>query len=87
VEAALLRYLAVAHYGRGPLGAEGELRPFWKSDVVAAVEARRTFLLPFRTAARTQPAADKPVLALTREIETIARNVLATLYPDARRHP
>jgi hypothetical protein len=86
VEAALLRYLAVAHYDRGPDGAEGELRPFWKSDVVAAVEARKTFLLPFWAAARTQPDSGKLVLALAREIETIARNVLATLYPDAR-HP
>jgi hypothetical protein len=86
VEAALLRYLAVAHYGRGPVRAEGELRPFWKRDVVAAVEARKTFLLPFWAAARTQPDSGKLVLALAREIETIARNVLATLYPDAR-HP
>ena len=85
VEAALLRYLAVAHYGRGPEGAEGELRPYWKSDVVVAVEGRKTFLLPFWTAARTQPDSGKLVLALAREIETIARNVLATLYPDASR--
>ena len=46
-EAALLRYLAVAHYGRGPIGAEGELRPFWKSDVVVAVEARRSLPAAF----------------------------------------
>jgi hypothetical protein len=83
-EAALLRYLAVAHYGRGPIGAEGELRPFWKSDVVAAVEARKAFLLPFWTAARTQPDSGKLALALAREIEAIARNVLGALYPDAR---
>ena len=81
VEAALLRYLAVAHYGRGLAGAEGELRPFWKSDVVAAVETRKTFLPPFWTAARTQPDSGRLAMALARELETIARKVLATLYP------
>jgi len=81
VEAALLRYLAVAHYGRGLAGAEGELQPFWKSDVVAAVETRKTFLPPFWMAARTQPDSGRLAMALARELETIARKVLATLYP------
>jgi hypothetical protein len=81
VEAALLRYLAVAHYGRGPAGTEGELRPFWKSEVVAAVATRRTFLPPFWTAAQTQPDSGRLAMALARELETIARKLLATLYP------
>lgn len=81
VEAVLLRYLAVTHYGRGPAGAEDELHPSWKSEVVAAVEARKTFLAPFWTAARTQPDSGRLALALARELETIVRKVLATLYP------
>jgi hypothetical protein len=80
VEAALLRYLAVAHYGRGAAGASGELRPFWKSEVVAAVEARKAMLTPFWTAARTQPDAGRLALALARELETLARQVLAALH-------
>lgn len=83
VEAALLRYLAVAHYGRGPAGAESGLRPFWKSDVVAAVETRKNLLPPFWTAARTQPDSGRLALALARELETITRKVLAGLYPLA----
>jgi hypothetical protein len=80
VEAALLRYLAVAHYGRGASDASGELRPFWKSEVVAAVEARKAMLTPFWTAARTQPDAGRLALALARELETLARQVLAALH-------
>jgi hypothetical protein len=79
-EAALLRYLAVAHYGRGPAGCGDELRPFWKSDVVAAVETHRATLVPFWTAARAQQD-DGQTDTLARELETIARKLLATLYP------
>lgn len=79
VEAALLRYLAVAHYGR----VEGEPRPSWKSEVGAAVQAHKGFLLPFWTAARTQPDGGRLAMALARELETIARKVLAGLYPPA----
>lgn len=80
VEAALLRYLAVVHYGRGAAGAASELRPFWKSDVVAAVQARQAWLAPFWTAARAKSDdAQAPLLA--RELESIARKVLDTLYP------
>jgi hypothetical protein len=83
VEAALLRYLAVAHYGRGPAGAGNELHPFWKIDVVAAVEAHKPWLAPFWNAARSHPdeahAGD-----LARELEAITRKVLQTLYPPQR---
>jgi hypothetical protein len=83
VEAALLRYLAVAHYDRGPAGAGNELRPFWKSDVVAAVEAHKPWLAPFWTTARTQPG-DAQTAALARELETIGSKLLETLYPPQR---
>ena len=77
VEAALLRYLAVAHYGR----ADEELRPAWKNEVQAAVEAHKGFLTPYWTAARTQPDAGRLAMALARELEGIARKVLSKLYP------
>jgi hypothetical protein len=78
VEAALLRYLAVAHHGRGTAG--DQLRPFWKSDVVAAVEAHKPWLAPFWMAARAEPQ-EAQTAALARELETIARRLLETLYP------
>ena len=83
-EAALLRYLAVAHYGRGPAGADNELQPFWKADVVAAVEAHKAWLVPFWAAARAQPDGAQ-VAELARELETISCKVLDTLYPPQRR--
>jgi hypothetical protein len=80
-EAALLRYLAVAHYGRGAAGSADELTPFWSADVVAAVEAHRERLTPFWVAARTQPDPGRLATALGRELEATAREVLARLYP------
>jgi hypothetical protein len=87
VEAALLRYLAVAHYGRGPAGADADLRPCWKAKVMAAVETRKDLLIPFWGMVRTQPDPGKLTLALARELETIAGNVLAALYPPASGKP
>lgn len=80
VEAALLRYLAVVHYGRGPAGAGNELRPFWKDDVSHAVAARQGWLAPFWTTARGQPDEGQAAV-LARELEAMAREILATLYP------
>ncbi len=84
-EAALLRYLAVAHYGRGDAGSANELTPFWTADVVAAVQAHWDRLTPFWVAARTQPDPGKLATALGRELEATTREVLARLYPAAAR--
>jgi hypothetical protein len=78
-EAALLRYVAVAHHGRRPLGASSEVT--WKMEVVAAVDARKATLTPLWAAARTQPEPDKLALKLARELEAMARRALAGLYP------
>jgi hypothetical protein len=83
-EAALLRYLAVAHYGRGAAGAANELTPFWTADVVATVEAHRDRLTPFWVSARTQPDPGELATALGRELEATTREVLARLYPAPR---
>jgi hypothetical protein len=80
VEAGLLRYLAAAHHGRAALEAGSEIRPFWKAEVVAAVEAHNPSLAPFWVAARSQPDAEQAA-ALARELEIIATRVLDTLYP------
>ena len=81
VEAALLRYLAVAHYGRGAAGTADELTPFWTADVVAAVEAHSDRLTPFWVSARAQSEPGQLATALGRELEATAREVLAQLYP------
>ena len=83
-EAALLRYLAVAHFDRGPAD-DGELRPSWKGEVVAAVESRKEMLTPFWVGARNQPDTGKLALAMGRELETTARKVLCALYPPRPR--
>jgi len=80
LEAALLLYLAVVHYGRGPAGAGDELRPSWKSDVAAVVAAHKGSLARFWTAARGQPDEVQSAV-LARELEAIARKVLQRLYP------
>ena len=84
VVSVLLRYLAVAHYGRGRGDyRDGEYPAFWRPRVEAAVAARRTeFAGVFALrgpAAEVAPTAEAlaPVLAET------ARAVLADLYPAA----
>jgi hypothetical protein len=83
VEAALLRYLAVVHYGRGPAGAGDELHPSWKSDVAEVVAAHKEAVARFWTAARGQPdEVQSEVLA--RELASMARKLLERLYPEMR---
>ena len=84
VEAALLRYLAAAHEGRGlAVDAHGEL-PSWKAEVVAAVEAHKAWLVPFWAAARVQPDTVQAT-ALSLEVETVATRILDALYPPRLR--
>jgi hypothetical protein len=80
-EAALLRYLAVAQHGRGSAGDADEMPAAWTADVVAAVDAHRERLAPLWAAARSQPEPGRLISVLARELETIARKVLATLFP------
>jgi hypothetical protein len=79
-EAALLRYLAVAHHGRGDASTPDDLAAIWTTDVVEAVEAHRERLAPFWVSARTQPDTDRMAMALARELEATAREVLTRLY-------
>lgn len=79
----VLRYLAVAHFGRGRGNfVEGEAPAFWQAEVEAAVAAQPG-MADMWQAVRT--AAD-PVQAQTqlREMLTaVSRQVLAKLYPGA----
>jgi hypothetical protein len=82
-EAALLRYLAVAHHGRDSEGGGlHHIRPAWRSEVVAAVEVQREALGQQWSQAR-DPRNNQPRAALASLLETMALAVLVRLYPAA----
>ena len=82
VVTSLLRYLAVAHYGRGRGDwDEGEHPPHWQSVVETAVAQRSAGFAELRRACRDKDAAMQVRLAsLLRET---ALDVLAHLYPGS----
>ncbi|WP_296944091.1 DUF3482 domain-containing protein [uncultured Massilia sp.] len=79
----VLRYLAVAHFGRGRGNfVEGEAPPFWQTEVEGALARREADLAGMWKAARAAPdedAAAQPVQALLGQVtvETLER-----LYPE-----
>jgi hypothetical protein len=85
VQAALLRYLAVAHFGRGRgEWEEGEHPPVWQELVAAEVTRHRARLRQLWSRSRE---ADEP--ELVRDLEGLlaqaGRSLLTTLYPEASR--
>ncbi len=84
VIAALLRYLAVAHFGRGR-GAwkESEYPPFWHAFVQREVDARRGSL----TALWARREGDNDAAVIARDLGPVlaaaARRLLDVLYPGA----
>lgn len=82
VEAALLRYLAVIHLGRGAAGdVAGDIRPEWRSEVVAAVAGRNEDLKQQWSAARSGQDVMEPAAALVAMLESISLELLRRLYP------
>ena len=84
VPAAVLRYLAVAHYGRGRgEWSAGEYPPFWRDAVVAAI-ARTGGVAPI-VALRAAEGCNVQSLANAwqRKLGEISLAVLAALYPNA----
>jgi hypothetical protein len=80
----VLRYLAVAHYGRGRgEWAASEYPPFWR-DVVAAAIERRGGVAPI-VALRATPGCNVQSLAdeWQPKLGEITLAVLADLYPNA----
>ena len=81
---ALLRYLAVAHYGRGRgEWARSEHPPFWTDEVAAVVTPRRPALAAVW--AERSGDCDPATLAarLRAELAGAARELLERLYPGA----
>ncbi len=80
VEAALLRYLAVIHFGRDR--ADGtDVQARWRDEVVAAVGRRSDDLNEEWSAARAGPQGLEPAAGLASMLESITLAVLERLYP------
>ena len=79
----VLRYLAVAHFGRGRgQFVEGEAPPFWQAEVEQALARREAELANLWKAVRAAPdaaAAAVPVQAL---LGPVTVETLERLYPD-----
>jgi hypothetical protein len=79
----VLRYLAVAHFGRGRGNfVEGEAPPFWQAEVERSVAAHEAELAPlWKTvrAAPDAPAVAAPVQAL---LGRVVVETLEHLYPE-----
>jgi hypothetical protein len=83
-QAALLRYLAVAHFGRGRGNwTEGESPPHWRPLVDEALAARATEIRAAWSNAGEDAAGVDMASALEREITAATAAVLQRLYPEA----
>jgi hypothetical protein len=81
---AWLRYLAVAHYGRGRgEWAEAEQPRFWIDAIEAAMSAEDGRWAKAWTAARAAAPGDPVDPALRAVIDDTGRRLLSNLYPDA----
>jgi hypothetical protein len=78
----LLRYLAVAHFGRGRGNfVEGEAPAFWQSEVEAAVVAHEDELADMWQTARSRTKQERATVMLAATLSTMASHVLSRLYP------
>ncbi|MEO6362042.1 MAG: GTPase domain-containing protein [Caldimonas sp.] len=85
-EAALLRLLAVEHFGRGRGDwLQGEAPPHWQAVVTTALAPLREALDAAWSERRPAASDDGTALAerLTPVVRTAARQALLALYPDA----
>lgn len=75
-EGLLLAYLAVANRLLEP---GGSVPPAWRTEVAEAFAARETVLAALWQQARSAPSADDAIAPIARELEGIARGLLARL--------
>jgi hypothetical protein len=78
----VLRYLAVAHFGRGRgRYVEGEAPPFWRSEVEQQFEPNATAFRALWLAALEPVMAEKLPLDLQSAVARTTVGVLERLYP------
>jgi hypothetical protein len=88
VVTALLRYLAVAHFGRGRGNfVEGEAPPFWQSEVEAVLADNEKTLSQAWQSARSASAPGTAIDALAASLHDMTSQILARLYPPASAAP
>lgn len=82
----VLRYLAVAHFGRGRGHfVEGEAPPFWQAAVEEALQHHCPYMEPLWQMVRSAPepvAASRPLYEL---LALVVADVFERLYPGARK--
>ena len=79
----VLRYLAVAHFGRGRGNfVEGEAPAFWQAEVEAAVAGREGELGELWQSLRVDNDAQKSTVRLEAIVTGVAGAALSRLYPD-----
>jgi hypothetical protein len=80
----LLRYLAVAHFGRGRGDwKQSECPPCWTGEVAAALESRRTALAGIWAERAGDCDTDRLAAALRVELTAAALDLFERLYPGA----
>ncbi|NHZ65463.1 DUF3482 domain-containing protein [Massilia genomosp. 1] len=80
----ILRYLAVAHFGRGRGNfVEGEAPDFWQAEVEGAVARQAGRLADLWQALRSEGAAGKAAAEVETIATEVARATLAKLYPGS----
>lgn len=80
--ASVLRYLTVAHFGRGRGNfSESEAPVFWQTEVERALLANEKSVSSLWPALRAQPDADKAAQAAQAVLLAITSSTLGQLYP------
>ena len=88
VEFSVLRYLAVAHYGRGRGEfVESDLPTFWKETVEKELGKRSEELGVIWEMGRKSDTHSKLVKRLTALLDDISKRLLLELYPQAKLDP
>jgi Domain of unknown function (DUF3482) len=83
LRAGVLRYLAIAHYGRGRgRFVEGESPPFWFDTVQSLIAERTDALHAIWSQARTGNAPESTAGDIEHELCDLTADVLTRLYPD-----
>jgi hypothetical protein len=79
----VLRYLAVAHFGRGRGNfVEGEAPPFWQAEVEGALARREAELAPLWKTVRAAPDDGAAAQAVQALLGQVTVETLERLYPD-----